>query len=377
MGSRGAPPAAPPPTAATPHHGAYHRPDLSDAEIYEHGRHRRKHYTDRKILGSGAEGTVKIALAASGEKVAVKSMVKPPLPKGVDKVFGRLTGAAKKAADARAEFERGLRQRISAMKQHNNHPHLPVYLEFFETEDKFYIVSQVCRGGDLGKYIKDRGGYLPEDEALYITTTLLRTLAYLHDHGITHRDLKPSNIFFYRKNDLDSIRIADFTGAFIDETVSAAVSYDDGPLDPAAFAKPSGKMMIALTGTPFYLAPDVIRGTGYTSKVDVWSLGCVAYEMLFGETPFAFSPDVAALFRRVLAGDYHIPAGHPNAISEEAVSFVRGLLQVDPARRPSAGEALRHPWIVGAQDPQKHMKRVFSGVEVFIRADSGELTTAW
>ncbi|KAI9011786.1 kinase-like domain-containing protein, partial [Hyaloraphidium curvatum] len=228
-------------------------------------------------------------------------------------------------------------KRALALLTHCGHPHLPEIHEVFETESKFYVVGEYCAGGDLARYLASRGGMLPEPEAAGIVATLIRALSYLHAHGIVHRDLKPANVLLRREDDVASICVADFGEAFVGEALI-------GPGDPLAAgssASLADSQMKTMAGTPFYLAPEIAHGNSYTSKVDLWSLGCIAYELLAGRSPFSDSRSMAELFSRIESARYSPPAG----ASPAALAFLARLLDPDPARRPDAGEALGDPWI--------------------------------
>lgn len=97
------------------------------------------------------------------------------------------------------------------------------------------------------------------------------------------------------------------------------------------------------SGTPFYLAPEIVVGQPYTTKVDMWSIGCIAYQLLVGVTPFQASTSFEQLYQRIVVGDYSFPDDVP--LSDLAKDFVRCLLIPDPDLRFSAGQAMRHPWI--------------------------------
>ncbi|KAI9022699.1 kinase-like domain-containing protein [Hyaloraphidium curvatum] len=104
--------------------------------------------------------------------------------------------------------------------------------------------------------------------------------------------------------------------------------------------------MKTLAGTPFYLPPELVTGLPYTPKVDLWALGCMLYDLLFGRAPFADAGTFPELFSRICKADFTFPPG--SGVSEQAKAFIRRLLDPDQATRPGADEALRVPWILGA-----------------------------
>lgn len=109
-----------------------------------------------------------------------------------------------------------------------------------------------------------------------------------------------------------------------------------------------------------------MSGQGYSSKVDLWALGCIVYEMLCGKTPFATSISFSELFKRIAEGRY--PA--PKHGSDAARNFIAELLEPDPEARLSAVQALEHPWITQSQG----RSRMLSGVQVFWK-EGGTLST--
>ncbi|KAI9027099.1 kinase-like domain-containing protein [Hyaloraphidium curvatum] len=361
--------------------------------LYSWGSSRRKAYQDVRVLGSGSEGTVKLCRCIdNGAMVALKAMNKPPAP-------GNRGGrAGTQMAETRAAFERSIRERFFAVKSHNGHPHMPFYIELFETEEKIYLVTTVCEGGTLQKYILDQGGELDESEALFIASMIFGTLAYAHGAGLVHRDLKPANIMLKEAGNLDSLVIMDWDGCHVGPPVIPGEEQEECLAETWQFVGSgndawagkgaqtaeaeiastsvgsSGAVMQTLVGTPFYLAPEVVAGKSYTAKVDVWSAGCIVYEMLYGETPFQASGSFTELFTRICRGAYTIPPGYDH-VSPAAANFVREVLEPDPSLRLGAFQALQHPWILGTVPGSKH-HRTSSGVEVFFRSDSKTLDLA-
>ncbi|KAI9006350.1 kinase-like domain-containing protein [Hyaloraphidium curvatum] len=239
-----------------------------------------------------------------------------------------------------------MRARFVAVRAHAGHPHLIRYIECFETKSRFYNVMEHCPGGTLATYTAARNGKLSECEAQSACRVLMATVAYLHLHGIVHRDIKPQNVLLRREGDLGSMVLADFDSSHVSEDRARALL---GAKD--------------LEGS--YLAPEVARGLPYNSAVDVWAIGCIAYELLLGEPPFASAASIAELFSRITA--VQLPPPVPG-VTNLAADFVQQLLRPEPGDRPTAAEARRHLWLrLGAHGRKR------SGVEVFLREESGEL----
>ena len=117
-------------------------------------------------------------------------------------------------------------------------------------------------------------------------------------------------------------------------------------------------------GTDYYIAPEVLKGRGYGPEVDLWSVGVIVYIVLCGFPPFyAEDGDTGLMHQRILAGNFAFPSPHWDSVSKEAKDFVTSLLQVDPARRLSATEALGHSWMRGGRrasiEPLQHMQESF------------------
>lgn len=160
---------------------------------------------------------------------------------------------------------------------------------------------------------------------------LLEGLVFLHSHGIAHRDLKPQNLLLKSFTDLASICIADFTGCYVPGVSKTVETLSSVPF------------MESLVGTPFFLAPSVVRGENYTASVDVYAAGCIAYQLIVGRTPFEDSKTFSELYTRILTGDWCFPESVE--VSDEFRDFVQQLMARDSLDRPSAVEALQHPWL--------------------------------
>ncbi|KAI9022687.1 kinase-like domain-containing protein [Hyaloraphidium curvatum] len=315
-------------------------PDPRLAALYSHGRSRRRNYRCYRTLGSGTDGTVRACVAAdSGRTFAMKVAHKPHVA----------SGAAQAERDAVAEeverMRRDLRRRFDAVAA-MRHKNLPEMVEHFETEDKFYTIMELgaC---DLQSYLRDRGP-LSEDELRAVMTPLLRAVAHLHSRGVAHRDLKPGNVMLRSPNDPTDLFLADFDAAFV-----GAESDKSTPLPMKTFV-----------GTPFYLSPELVAGDAYSPAVDVYAAGCLAYQLAFGTTPFENSSSFLDLYSRIADSDWCFP---PGLGSPGLRDFVASMMRADPASRPTAEEALAHPWLAAPR------RRRTSGVPVVFDAGTGEL----
>lgn len=198
-------------------------------------------------------------------------------------------------------------------------------IDFFEDASIFYLVLELCGGGDVFTKVVERH-YYSEYEARFMAKCLLESIKYMHECGIAHRDLKPDNLLLAKQGNDVHVKIADFG-------FSAKTRI--------------GGMNIPLTqrcGTPAYVAPEVLRGGPYDERVDMWSAGCILYFVLGGYPAFV-DDKPKALFHKILKGEYEFHDEDWSHVSAEAKDLVRGLLTVDVNKRLTACQALKHPWI--------------------------------
>ncbi|KAK4534673.1 hypothetical protein CDCA_CDCA02G0698 [Cyanidium caldarium] len=256
-------------------------------------------------LGEGAFAVVYNANdKVTGEEVAVKVIKKPDLEGGDALLLSR-------------EIE------IMMAVQH---PNCVTTYDIYDSPDALYIVMEKMQGGELFDRIAAAGAFSERDGA-HVFRQLMRGVAYLHNRGIAHRDLKPENLLTVERDVSPGkmhVKIADF-----------GLANMIGTSDDA--------LMRTCIGTPGYVAPEIVKHTAYTSKVDCWSAGVILFIMLSGKMPF-YGRDDYEIMRRIVRCQYKFRDSEWAQISDEAKSLVRGLLQVDPEARLSADEALRHPW---------------------------------
>eukprot|EP00764_Aduncisulcus_paluster_P010436 gnl/Carplike_NY0171/3635_a4910_338.p1 GENE.gnl/Carplike_NY0171/3635_a4910_338~~gnl/Carplike_NY0171/3635_a4910_338.p1 ORF type:complete len:546 (+),score=49.03 gnl/Carplike_NY0171/3635_a4910_338:133-1638(+) len=200
-------------------------------------------------------------------------------------------------------------------------PHVIAYFDSFAEKDKLFIIMEYSPKGDLSKRIKQRKlsrNPFPEDTVWLFFIQMCLGLQSLHKKHILHRDLKSANIFI---NDDKTIKIGD--------------------LGVARVLKGKNSLAKTSIGTPYYISPEIWRNVPYDAKSDIWSLGCLLYEMLTFKHPFD-GRDMRGLAHAVLQGKYH-PI--PSRYSRELASIVAWCLQRDSSKRPSIDEILVHPAI--------------------------------
>ena len=200
-----------------------------------------------------------------------------------------------------------------------DHPNVIKYYETYEDEKYLHIVMEMCTGGDLFDKLIEMGT-LNESEVGNIMKKLLLALNHIHGLYIVHRDLKPENFLFASRDPGAEIKVIDF-GMSIKNQASD---------------------LTTLVGTPYYLAPEVLRGK-YGKECDVWSLGVVMYLMLCGTQPFEGS-DMRAIFGKISKGEFNFQSPQWAGVSEAAKDLIRKMISVNPSRRITVMDALRHPW---------------------------------
>jgi calcium/calmodulin-dependent protein kinase I len=158
-----------------------------------------------------------------------------------------------------------------------------------------------------------------EFEAAAFVKEILEGVAYCHDQKIVHRDLKPENLLLTRTNSGLHIKIADF-----------------------GIAQDRVDVLATVSGTPLYMAPEMITGETYDKQVDVWPVGVISYILLCGYPPF----NESSVFDEITTATFDFPMDEWSGISKEAKDFIGKLLVVDPKVRLTTEQALKHEWII-------------------------------
>ncbi|KAF3343211.1 calcium/calmodulin-dependent protein kinase [Verticillium dahliae] len=225
--------------------------------------------------------------------------------------------------------EHMVRNEIAVLKKVSmGHQNILTLVDYFETMNNLYLVTDLALGGELFDRICRKGSYYESDAADLIRATL-SAVAYLHDHGIVHRDLKPENLLFRTPEDNADLLIADFGLSRI--------------MDEEQF-----HVLTTTCGTPGYMAPEIFKKTGHGKPVDIWALGVITYFLLCGYTPFDRDSDFEEM-QAILKAEYDFrPSEYWRGVSEDAKDFVRRCLTVDATKRPTAHEALQHAFVAGS-----------------------------
>ncbi|KAN0062798.1 Calcium/calmodulin-dependent protein kinase type I [Thecaphora frezii] len=253
--------------------------------------------------------------------------------------------------------EHMVRNEVAALKKvSQGHRSIVTLVDYFETINNLYLVTDLCVGGELFDRICERGSYYEQDAA-HIVRTITEAVVYLHDQGIVHRDLKPENLLFRDKTEESDLLIADFG-------LSRVV--DDEKIT----------VLSTTCGTPGYMAPEIFKKTGHGKPVDMWAIGVITYFLLCGYTPFDRDTTMEEM-QAIIQADYAFePSIYWEGVSEEAKDFINRLLTIDPALRLTAKQACSHAWLSarqteGTKDLLPDIKSAFNAKRTFRKAVNG------
>jgi calcium-dependent protein kinase len=244
--------------------------------------------------------------------------------------------------------EEKIKKEIDILKS-LDHPNIIRVFEFYNTMKKLYIISELCNGGELfDQIIKFKN--FDEKKASIIMNQLFSAINFCHTNKILHRDLKPENILME---------------SFIDEKNKKTLNIKVIDFGTAEIFK-NKTMLSKLIGTPFYIAPDVLKNE-YNEKCDIWSCGIIMYIMLCGSPPF-YGKNETEIFNKIKLGNYSFTQNIWNEISNNAKDLIKSLLQIDHDNRPSAEKALKHPWF--KQFPEELINENVNSISVINDRDS-------
>lgn len=254
-------------------------------------------YKNMKKIGEGAAGEVFEAThTKTGLKVAIKKM------------------------EINNENVKLLATEISIMKS-SKHPNVVDYIESYIVDEKMWVMMEYMGGGCLTDVLECFDDIqMNEAQIAFVTRETLQSLAYVHAHHRIHRDIKSDNILLSIDG---AVKLADF-------------GY-------AAQLTKSFLKRNTVVGTPYWMAPELIRGHDYGTKVDIWSLGIMLIEMAEGEPPYMEYPPLRALFLITTKGIP--PLKDQNKWSRDFHDFLQKCLDVKVQTRPEAAELLRHPFL--------------------------------
>ncbi|XP_010827417.1 PREDICTED: calcium/calmodulin-dependent protein kinase type II subunit beta [Bison bison bison] len=210
--------------------------------------------------------------------------------------------------------------RICPLLKHSN----IVRLHDSISEEGFhYLVFDLVTGGELFEDIVARE-YYSEADASHCIQQILEAVLHCHQMGVVHRDLKPENLLLASKCKGAAVKLADFG-------LAIEVQGDQ-------------QAWFGFAGTPGYLSPEVLRKEAYGKPVDIWACGVILYILLVGYPPF-WDEDQHKLYQQIKAGAYDFPSPEWDTVTPEAKNLINQMLTINPAKRITAHEALKHPWV--------------------------------
>ncbi|XP_053203139.1 calcium/calmodulin-dependent protein kinase type II alpha chain-like isoform X8 [Panonychus citri] len=204
-----------------------------------------------------------------------------------------------------------------------NHPNIVRLHDSIQEEGYHYLIFDLVTGGELFEDIVARE-YYSEADASHCIQQILESVNHCHMNNVVHRDLKPENLLLASKQKGAAVKLADFG-------LAIEVSGDRSA-------------WFGFAGTPGYLSPEVLRKEPYSKPVDIWACGVILYILLVGYPPF-WDEDQHRLYAQIKAGAYDYPSPEWDTVTPEAKNLINSMLTINPEKRITAAEALKHPWI--------------------------------
>lgn len=212
-----------------------------------------------------------------------------------------------------------------------DHHSIVNYIEFFQDENLFYVVMELCQGVELFTMIEHKiqqNGTFTESETAEIMKALLMAINHCHSKPIAHRDIKPENIIVGSDG---YIKLIDFG-------LSKKVKIHECK---------------TIVGSPYYIAPEVLS-ENYSIECDIWSLGVILYIMLSGKIPFD-GANAQEVFAKIKRAQYSFEQKEWDSVSDEAKNLINGMLQIDITQRLTAKQCLEHDWFKHAEDLKENI----------------------
>ncbi|KAH9996189.1 CAMK/CAMK1 protein kinase [Xylariaceae sp. FL0662B] len=294
-------------------------------------------YRARDLQGNAGDAAIKVVRKFEMNNMQGNKLFHPD--------FKKVPKAAERA---------NILKEVQIMRQ-LDHPNIVKLVDFSESRQYYYIVLELAPGGELFHQIV-RLTYFSEELSRHVIVQVAKALEYLHEEkGVVHRDIKPENILFSPipvipsklpkpKQPGDEDKVDE--GEFIEGVGSGGI----GQIKIADFGLSKvvwDNQTMTPCGTVGYTAPEIVKDERYSKSVDMWALGCVLYTLLCGFPPF-YDESIEVLTEKVAKGQYTFLSPWWDDISKSAQDLITHLLTVDPEKRYTIIDFMKHPWIQGS-----------------------------
>jgi len=273
-----------------------------------------------KPLGKGAFGSVYFGCKLQDPSIKIAAKV--------------MSNSNIQNSPNRDKIVESIKREIAVLKKISNYNIVQLYSEYL-TNNNIYLMFEYCKDGDLSNFRESRGGpkaFLPEGEALEFFRHICNGFKALTQAKIIHRDIKPSNILLHEGN----AKIADFGFARFTDDIDQ-------------------KNFMTEVGSPLYMAPEIFCQNKYSSKCDVWSLGILLYELLYGTTPWTANNAFELFNNKILKLPLKFPENPKR--SQKIKDLLKGMLQLNQDHRVSWEDIFKHELVCESTFTWKELRK--------------------